>query len=435
MPGGSQPSKTTQTTKVELPKWVDQASQSNYDLAKQISSKPLQQYEGARVADQSDLTTKSYDYMLKNLGASDPLYQQAAGILSDTNTNANAAFGKGANYLDTAGSIDVGATVDPYFTGAKGMLDQAAQGPDIQKFLNPWTAEVEDNAMSNLERSRKSAIGSLADKAASSNAFGGSRQGITEAVTNAEAARQAGDLSASLRQQGWDTATANAFSDVQRMLNTAGGYATAGGTLGNLALGEQTNLTGIGNAFNNQAGTIGSVGTGIASGLTDVGKTRQTGVLADVGALSGLGQEEQANRQKQIDADMAKFYEARDYDAEGLNMRLSALGMSPYGKTENTTKTGTSEKQGTDWATTGLGVMQALPALMAAFSDRRAKTDIEKLGTDPDTGIPLYAYRYKKDPKTYPKVVGPMAQDIEKAVPGSTKEIGGNLVIKGMLAA
>lgn len=430
MPSSSQPAKTEQVTKVELPKWVDEASRGNYELAKQIASKPLSQYEGARVADQSDLTTKSYDYMTKNLGASDPLYQQAAGILSDTNTNANAAFGKGANYLDAAGSIDVGATVDPYFQGAKGMLDQAAAGPDINKFLNPWTAEVENNAMSNLERQRKSAIGSLADKAASSGAFGGSRQGLTEAVTNSETARQAGDLSASLRQQGWDTATANAFSDVQRMLNTAGGYTSAGGTLGNLALGEQTNLTGIGNAFNNQAGTIGSTGTNIASGLTDVGKTRQAGVLADAGMLSGMGQEEQVNRQKQIDADMAKFYEARDYDTEGLNVRLSALGMSPYGKTESTTKTGTSEQQGTDWATTGLGVMSALPALMGMFSDRRAKTDVEKVGDDPGTGVPLYAYRYKSDPKSYPKVVGPMAQDVEKKYPGSTKKVG----TKGMLA-
>jgi hypothetical protein len=49
-------------------------------------------------------------------------------------------------------------------------------------------------------------------------------------------------------------------------------------------------------------------------------------------------------------------------------------------------------------------------------SDRRDKTDIKSLNArDPLTGLPVYAYRYKGDPKTYPKVVGPMAQDAERA--------------------
>jgi hypothetical protein len=60
-------------------------------------------------------------------------------------------------------------------------------------------------------------------------------------------------------------------------------------------------------------------------------------------------------------------------------------------------------------------------------SDRRDKTDIEKLGKH--RGVDMYAYRYKGDPKTYPKSVGPMAQDVEKKFPGSTFGIGGHRVI------
>lgn len=56
------------------------------------------------------------------------------------------------------------------------------------------------------------------------------------------------------------------------------------------------------------------------------------------------------------------------------------------------------------------------------------KTDIEELGVDPRTGVKTYAYRYKGDPKTYPKVVGPMAQDAERAgMP--VREIGGHKVM------
>jgi hypothetical protein len=53
-------------------------------------------------------------------------------------------------------------------------------------------------------------------------------------------------------------------------------------------------------------------------------------------------------------------------------------------------------------------LLKGIPAI-AGLSDRRDKTDIEKLGTDEPSGLDAYAYRYKGDPKTYPKVVGPMA--------------------------
>ena len=58
-------------------------------------------------------------------------------------------------------------------------------------------------------------------------------------------------------------------------------------------------------------------------------------------------------------------------------------------------------------------------------SDRNLKTDIKKVGKDEETGIPIYTYRYKGDPKTYPKMLGPMAQDIEKKFPDQVANIGG----------
>ena len=41
----------------------------------------------------------------------------------------------------------------------------------------------------------------------------------------------------------------------------------------------------------------------------------------------------------------------------------------------------------------------------------------------------MYAYRYKGDPKTYPKVVGPMAQDIEKKYPEAVTEVAGKKAV------
>jgi hypothetical protein len=57
------------------------------------------------------------------------------------------------------------------------------------------------------------------------------------------------------------------------------------------------------------------------------------------------------------------------------------------------------------------------------------KTDIEKVGRDKETGLNMYAYRYKGDPKTYPKVVGPMAQDVEKKYPEQVREVAGRKAV------
>jgi hypothetical protein len=83
----------------------------------------------------------------------------------------------------------------------------------------------------------------------------------------------------------------------------------------------------------------------------------------------------------------------------------------------------------------GLGsALGGITGLAFMKSDERGKTDIKREGTDTRTGIPLYSFRYKEDPKSYPKVVGPMAQDIARvaphrvvAIPGSP---GGRLAIR-----
>jgi hypothetical protein len=67
----------------------------------------------------------------------------------------------------------------------------------------------------------------------------------------------------------------------------------------------------------------------------------------------------------------------------------------------------------------GGGVAMGLGTFMA--SDKRLKTDIEKVGKT-DAGLPIYTYKYKGDNKTQ---MGVMAQDVEKKTPKAVKEVGG----------
>jgi hypothetical protein len=55
--GNSQPTTTTQIQKVELPAWVDNASQGNYQFAEQVANRPFEQYGGQQVADPSAAST------------------------------------------------------------------------------------------------------------------------------------------------------------------------------------------------------------------------------------------------------------------------------------------------------------------------------------------------------------------------------------------
>lgn len=62
-----------------------------------------------------------------------------------------------------------------------------------------------------------------------------------------------------------------------------------------------------------------------------------------------------------------------------------------------------------------------LGAAALMFSDRRLKTDVSKVGKT-DSGLPVYTYRYKGDPRMH---MGVMAQDVEKTTPEAVHEIGG----------
>jgi hypothetical protein len=363
------PSQTTQTTKVELPKWVDDAAQGNYRLAQQIANKPLVQYGGKRVADASDMTKMGYDWLVKNVGKTDPMYEQA--------------------YTTQGEASD---------------LYKKAAGPlDVNNYLNPFTDEVEKNSIRNATESLGLQQQGLSDAARKAKAFGGSRFATQAGVLGAKGAQDIGDLSAQLRLQGYDKATADMLAHRQLMQGSATGL------------------------LNTAEGVIKNAGA------------RQTSVLADVSALAGAGKDDEARTQRKIDADMGKFDEANNYDMTRLNTLMAALGMSPYGKTETAKKTGTSEQGGTDWASTGLGIAKLLPTLLpflSGLSDRRDKTDVKKIGGKNKFDLPLYSYRYKGDPKTYPKVVGPMAQDVEKKYPGVVKEIGGHKTVPiGMLTS
>jgi hypothetical protein len=104
-------------------------------------------------------------------------------------------------------------------------------------YQNPFTAQVTDRAIADVGRT--TAMQQEANKAAAARAgaFGGSRQGLVEAETNAAAQRTVGDLSANLGMQGFNTAAQLAQGDIANRFTGAGGMLAGAGALQNAGTG------------------------------------------------------------------------------------------------------------------------------------------------------------------------------------------------------
>jgi Chaperone of endosialidase len=172
----------------------------------------------------------------------------------------------------------------------------------------------------------------------------------------------------------------------------------------------------------------GAINTGrglvnATAGLTTAGT--QAGA-AGAGAASGAGQTAMSNLSTGSQAMTAP---TAWFNAGANNMNSYVGAVNGYNESQASFAQAQASEMG------GLGsAIGGLTGLAWMKSDERGKTDIKREGTDTRTGIPLYSYRYKEDPKSYPKVVGPMAQDIAKvaphrvvAIPGSP---GGRLAIR-----
>jgi hypothetical protein len=121
---------------------------------------------------------------------------------------------------------------------------------------------------------------------------------------------------------------------------------------------------------------------------------------------------------------MAKFQQANNYPQQQLGTLLSALGMTPH-DTATTGDQTTTTTTPTDWASILTGGLGAASDIFKMGSDKKIKKNITPMGKDPMTGIPIKSFNYKSDAPGTPKVVGPLAQDVERAMPGSTSKVNG----------
>jgi hypothetical protein len=114
-----------------------------------------------------------------------------------------------------------------------GSLTQQAANPmaSFSQFQNPYTDQVVNNSLNDLERARQMQMNQIGASAQAAGAFGGSRHGLVESETNRNFADRAGNMAGNLRMQGFDNAVNNAFRNSGSQLGAAqmlGGLAGQG---------------------------------------------------------------------------------------------------------------------------------------------------------------------------------------------------------------
>jgi hypothetical protein len=223
-----------------------------------------------------------------------PLYQAGEEALVNT-----ALAGPGITGTDLAAQMAAyGGVYQPSQITAQKTNLGLGQGPGtIGSYMNPFSEMVRKNALADLESSRQTAIQQMGERANAAKAFGGSRQGVAESLTNLGFAKQAGNLGATLNEQAFNQAMAAQQADIGRM------------SAADIA--------------NQQAGLQGAqLRLGGASQLGNLAAQQQALRLGGAQAVMGAGGARQAQEQQQMDA-------IRNIGLQRLGVVQSSLGAQP----------------------------------------------------------------------------------------------------------
>ena len=150
-----------------------------------------------------------------------------AGSANPMNTTTPQATTVPANTTAPTGGNVYNQAAQAYM-GALGGTAASAAAPNVQQFMNPYTQDVINRTRGDIFTAQQQAMNQLGAQAQAAGAYGGSRHGVAEALTNQGFIDQLANTSAQLRQQGYGQALGAAQNLQQQRL-------AAAGQLGNLA--------------------------------------------------------------------------------------------------------------------------------------------------------------------------------------------------------
>ncbi len=174
-----------------------------------------------------------------------------------------------------------------YQTSAN-LFNQAAAGPNIGQFMNPFNDQVVNRTGMDMARQAAMQQNTLGAQATAAGAFGGSRHGVAEGTMLGDYGRAFGDIAANLRQGGFNTA----LQAAQGQQGIQSGLANQGFGFGQ-NIGQQQMQQGSMIQAMNQA--LIDAAKGQFSGFTGSPMAALQGPIAALGAAN-MGQQTQTTK-------------------------------------------------------------------------------------------------------------------------------------------
>lgn len=342
-------------------------------------------------------------------------------------------FGQSANALQrgmkmAGGNMPGFSPVTATNVDLRNMMPTTAPGISIgrasdylSEYQNPYEQQVIDTSMADLERQRLMQQNAIGAQAGQAGAFGGSRHGVAEALTNEAFARQGGQLASGLRNQGFQTSLGAAQQDVANRLQAAMQGAQMSNQLAMANLQANTQV-GLANQQAQLEAQRLNQAAALQQGQLAIQGAGQLGNLANLGFNMGQqitqqqmqqGSLQQALQQQLIDAAKAQYQGYVGAPQQSLGLPLQALGTAPVPQT-----TTQSRQPGLfDYLT--MGATAASGTNFAGKSDPRLKTNIQPKGEF--KGVKFYTWDWNEAAKgiVNPKqpTFGVMADELQKTHP------------------
>ena len=438
-------SQSTQTMTPNNPTWVTQGLESVGGALQGLMGRDPKSF----VAGPSALQSKAFQDATGL--TSSPYFGQAGDIFGNVakagpNTYDFARAGEAQGYTPTQAAASS-------YTASSGL-------EGLDKYMSPYTGQVVDAALADFDYGAGQTRANQALEEARSGAFGGSGAAIGRSLTEGELARGRATTSANLRDLGFTRGAGLSFQDAAARNQAAQFNADAQMRAALANAQAQNEAAQFGAAGRNQFSLADQLAANQAGQFNaqamDTALARQLsagGALADLGQATGadqranlalqgtLGADQQAIDQALAQAPLSVLQQiAGTYGGLPLNL---LRGETTTGSSSSTSKTsdpiGAIATLGSLalapftgglslGALGGLGAAKAgaMAAGKAALSDRRLKTDIEKIGERED-GLGVYAFRYLRSPIRY---IGVMAQEVLNVKPEAVIHLpGGYLAV------
>lgn len=275
-----------------------------------------------RAAGVANQPFQSYDY--QQTAGMTPNQQQAGTMFQGASSVGQPALQTGVNAATSATGYRAPTVSAQNATATTG---QATTGlGNLSDYMNPYTNDVVNTSLNDLNRARQMSIVGNQAAATSAGAYGGSRHGVADSLTNQDFLNTAASTSANLRNQGFNAA-AGLLQNDQGALNNMSQFNA--GVMNN---NSQFNAN-SGNAAQlaNQSASLQGQGVNLqgAGLLNTLGNSQNANYLNGANALNQYGTQEQNTQQSMLDAAYQEFMRQQGYAPQMQQLLNQSLGLVP----------------------------------------------------------------------------------------------------------